>query len=187
MDEAIWKRNCSSLTEWSDKVLSVLEDQASSGQVLKLTETDARTRFPNLVVASLGAQRKDKPNGVVSARVRAPVAADLERVMREKSLHDELTFALTADVSEAHRQIPIAPCDWHLLGCQVEKCCFGLADDFHLEAASCSVGLLCVVRSDWFSALLEQDSWWRHRHMGRVWAPPPIPPAGNFSKESGRV
>ena len=41
--------------------------------------------------------------------------------MREKSLHDELTFALTADVAEAHRQIPIAPCDWHLLGCQVEK------------------------------------------------------------------
>ena len=69
MDEAIWKRNYSSLTEWSDKVLSVLEDQASRGQVLKLTEADARTRFPNLVVASLGAQRKEKANGVVSARV----------------------------------------------------------------------------------------------------------------------
>ena len=141
MDEAIWKRNYSSLTEFSDKVLSVMEDQASRGQVLKLTEAEARSRFPNLVVASLGAQRKDKPNGVVSARVlfdgthgipvnrrirlrdqeRAPVAADLKRVMREKSLHDELTFALTADVSEAHRQIPIAPCDWHLLGCQVVK------------------------------------------------------------------
>ena len=136
VDEAIWKRNFSSLTEWSDKVLSVLEDQASRGQVLKLTETDARTRFRR------SPQRaEDKPNGVVAARVlfdgshgipvnrrtrlgdqeSAPVAADLKRVMREKSLHDELTFALTADVSEAHRQIPIAPCDWHLLGCQVER------------------------------------------------------------------
>ena len=30
------------------------------------------------------------------------------------------TFALTADVSEAHCQIPIGPRDWHLLGCQVQ-------------------------------------------------------------------
>ena len=31
------------------------------------------------------------------------------------------TFALTADVKEAHRQIPIDPRDWHLLGCQLER------------------------------------------------------------------
>ena len=30
------------------------------------------------------------------------------------------TFALTADVKEAHRQVPIHPRDWHLLGCRVE-------------------------------------------------------------------
>ena len=30
------------------------------------------------------------------------------------------TFALTADVSEARRQVPIDPQDWHLLGCRVE-------------------------------------------------------------------
>ena len=39
--------------------------------------------------------------------------------MREKACQDEPTFALTADVSEAHRKIPIHPCDRHLLGCQV--------------------------------------------------------------------
>ena len=39
--------------------------------------------------------------------------------MREKAKLDELTFALTADVSEAHRQVPIHLDDWHLLGCQV--------------------------------------------------------------------
>ena len=50
---------------------------------------------------------------------RAPIAADLKRAMREKSQVEEKTFTLTADVSEAHRQIPIAPQDWHLLGCQV--------------------------------------------------------------------
>ena len=31
------------------------------------------------------------------------------------------TFALTADVSEAHRQVPVHPSDWHLLGFQITK------------------------------------------------------------------
>ena len=57
------------LVGFADRVEAVLEDQASRGQLLKFTEAEARARFPNLVVASLGAQRKDKPNGVVSARV----------------------------------------------------------------------------------------------------------------------
>ena len=30
------------------------------------------------------------------------------------------TFALSADVSEAHRQVPIAACDLYLLGCHVQ-------------------------------------------------------------------
>ena len=50
---------------------------------------------------------------------RAPIAADLKRTKREKSKVDELTFALSADVTEVHRQVPIHPDDWHLLGCQV--------------------------------------------------------------------
>ena len=37
--------------------------------MLKSSEPEARARFPNLVVASLGANRKDKPNGTVTARV----------------------------------------------------------------------------------------------------------------------
>ena len=41
--------------------------------------------------------------------------------MREKSRGGVPTFALTADVSEAHRQIPIAEQGWHLLGCQVVR------------------------------------------------------------------
>ena len=104
-----------------------------------MTESEARSRYPDLVVASLGAQRKQKPGGKVTARVlfdgthglcvnsktrlrdqeRAPIAADLKRSMREKSRIGELTFALSADVTEAHRQVPIHPDDWHLLGCQV--------------------------------------------------------------------
>ena len=91
------------------------------------------------MIASQGAQRKEKPGGKITARVlfdgthglcvntrtrlrdqeRAPIAADLKRTTREKAKLDELTFALSADVSEAHRQVPIHPDDWHLLGCQV--------------------------------------------------------------------
>ena len=134
-------RNYTSSQELSDKVVDVLEDQARRGQVLKLTEPEARARFPYFVVASLGANRKDKPNGTVTARVlfdgthgisvnkrtrirdqeRAPIAADLKRSMREKAREGLTTFAPTADVSEAHRQVPIDERDWHLLGCQVAE------------------------------------------------------------------
>ena len=38
--------------------------------------------------------------------------------MREKARSGEKTFALTADVKEAHRQIPVARRDWRLLGCR---------------------------------------------------------------------
>ena len=30
-----------------------------------------------------------------------------------------MLFALSADVAEAHRQVPVHPDDWHFLGCQV--------------------------------------------------------------------
>ena len=67
--EIIWRRNYASLVEHSKKVIGVLEDQDVRGQVPVLEEHEARLRCPNLVVASLGANRKGKPHGVVSARV----------------------------------------------------------------------------------------------------------------------
>ena len=39
--------------------------------------------------------------------------------MRRKARGGLRTFALTADVDGAHRQIPFAKCDWNLLGCPV--------------------------------------------------------------------
>ena len=92
-------------------------------------------------MASLGANRKEKPYGEISARVlfdgthglsvnrrtrardqeRAPFASDLKRAVREKSKLGELTLTLSADISEAHRQVPTHPQDWHHLGCQVNE------------------------------------------------------------------
>ena len=120
-------------------VLDVLRDQAKRGQVLVLSQQVAKKRFPGLVVASMGAVKKEK-DGVISARVvfdgtngsyvnnsthlrdqeTSPVAGDIKRFMREKARVGEPTFGLTADIKEAHRQIPIHPSDWHLLGSQLE-------------------------------------------------------------------
>ena len=49
--EGAWRSNYASIDELADKVDEVMEDQAMRGQV--------RSQFPNLVVASLGAQRKE--------------------------------------------------------------------------------------------------------------------------------
>ena len=118
--ESCWRSNYPSLSEHTERVKKVLEDQTSRGQLIKLSEDEAKARYPNLVIASLGANRKDKPNEEISARVlfdgtnglqvntrtrlrdqeRSPIAADLTRDMREKATLGVRTFALTADVKE---------------------------------------------------------------------------------------
>ena len=139
-EEGVRRQNYSSLAEWSGECVKILDDQAEREQVLKMSEVEARRRFPELVVASLEAMRKEKPGGVVTARIlfdgthgvsvntrtrirdqeRGPIASDVKRLLREKANMEEPTFALTADIMEAHRQVPIDPKDWHYLGCQVK-------------------------------------------------------------------
>ena len=51
---------------------------------------------------------------------RSRNSSALKRATREKASRGLRTFALTADVKEAHRQVLIDPRDWHLLGCQSE-------------------------------------------------------------------
>ena len=121
------------------QVTDVLEDHARRGQVLKLTEEQARAEYPGLTVASLDALKKEKTDCTFTARVlvdgthgiavnrrvrihdqeRAPTAADMKRFLREKATMDHQTFALTADIKEDHRQVPIVARDWKFLGCQV--------------------------------------------------------------------
>ena len=59
--------NYMSVAELSCKVLEAL--QSSRGQVLRMPELEARMKYPDLVVASLGALRKDELGGIVTARV----------------------------------------------------------------------------------------------------------------------
>ena len=127
----VWQRNYSSVAGHTEKILEVVTDPAKKGQVLVLSEADARRTYTNLVVTSLGAVKKHKPK-------------------RHRLREGEWTFALTADVAEAHRQIPTDPRDWHAAGSDVYvhavgtpavlvTCSLGtwktqVADDFHLEA-----------------------------------------------------
>ena len=67
--DPLWKKNFPTLAALSDKVKDVLDDQSERGQVLKLIEREARIQYPDLVVAALGANKKEKPNGIISARV----------------------------------------------------------------------------------------------------------------------
>ena len=98
-----------------------------------------KSAFRDWFVTSMGALKNEK-DGVISARVvfdgtygtyvnssthlrdqeRSPVAGDIKRFVREKARVGERTFGLTADIKEAHRQIPIHPSDWHMLGSQLE-------------------------------------------------------------------
>ena len=136
--ESAWRKNYATVQPLAKEVFDVLDDQTRRGMFIRLPEQVAKEKYPNLVVASLGANRKDRPNGEVTTRVlhdgtnglavdtrtrlrdqeRSPFSADLKRALREKDKRGLNTFALTADVKEAHRQIPIHPRDWHLLGCQ---------------------------------------------------------------------
>ena len=113
--DQMWSRNCSTMASLSDKVTAVLEDQAERGQVLKLTEEEARKKCPHQVIASLGANRKNQQESYSVELLRTSKEA-----MREKSKTGQKTLAFTAEVSVAHRQAPIAECDWYLLGCQVQ-------------------------------------------------------------------
>ena len=67
--------------ELAEKVVDVIEDQATHGQLINLIE--AKVRFPNFVAASLGANRKDKPGDVVTARVLFDGTHGLEVNTRE--------------------------------------------------------------------------------------------------------
>ena len=66
-----WRQNYTTLAGLADEVVAVLEDQVSKRQVLSFTGAEGVAKYPDFVLASLGANRKDKPNGVVTARVFA--------------------------------------------------------------------------------------------------------------------
>ena len=67
--ETAWRRNYATVRPLAKDVYDVLDDQTRRGMFIRLPEDEARAKYPHLVIASLGANRKDRPNGEVTARV----------------------------------------------------------------------------------------------------------------------
>ena len=67
--ESAWRRNYATVQPLAKEVYDVLDHQTRRGMFIRLPEQVAKERYPDLVVASLGANRKDRPNGEVTARV----------------------------------------------------------------------------------------------------------------------
>ena len=119
------------------QVVDVLLDQSRRRQVIVTSELEGR-RFPQPHSAfprskaqrqtrrsghGLGAVRRDQRHSRVQGSGNKSTRLEpqtLKLSMREKSKGGVHTFALTADVPEARRQVPIVGRDWHLLGCLVE-------------------------------------------------------------------
>ena len=135
--EGTWRRKYSTLETFEDQVLEFIHDQASRSQLLvfyggrsKVEIPRSRHRFAGVrserrrLVGRLQHACCSTGHMCINTRTRirdqerAPIAADSKRTMREKAKLDELTFALTGDVIEAHGQVPNHPDDWHYLGCQ---------------------------------------------------------------------
>ena len=135
-----WRSNFSSVEGLQKEVEAVILDQYRRGQFLRLTPAQAKARFgSSLVVASLGAVRKENSQGEVSTRVvydathgvrvnslirmrdqdRAPTAPDLKTALREQHEGGGRSFGITSDVSEAHRLVLLDPRDYHFVGCQL--------------------------------------------------------------------
>ena len=111
------------------------------GQVIKRTEAQAK-EFEGLVIASMRVLRKegatpeedtarvllDGTRSVpINSRIRvrdqerSPIAADLKRALRQRSARKESSMAITADIKEAHRLVPISHHNWAMPECQLEK------------------------------------------------------------------
>jgi hypothetical protein len=133
--------NYASAVGFEKEVEKVLRKQAAKGQVLILPEAEAHRRYPDsLVIASLGAIEKgiDEDgdtevrvlhDGTFTVRLNEairvrdaslfPGAPDLKRLTGVEAESGEPHFALTLDVSDAHKTILIHPDDWPRQACQV--------------------------------------------------------------------
>ena len=124
-----WQRNYTALQPHEKEVVEVLEEQATrrdkslnSPRVKRGKNTRdkslrrwARTKKTSPMVSSphgyfsMGPTKSGSTKGQGSETRNGYLLQRIsKRIMREKSRVDEKTFALTAHVKEAHRQIPIA-------------------------------------------------------------------------------
>ena len=115
--EHTWRRNYSSLDELSDKVIDVLEDQSKRGQILKLSEAEAKRQYPNLVVASLGANKKGQTFRRTSLTDNRGNGALLNKLMTTKFPASALLMELSTYVKRMNMRTVV---EWAPRDCNRE-------------------------------------------------------------------
>ena len=157
--DMVWQHRYSSAGELPDKAVAVLGEDCLRDQVLKLTETEARTPCTNLVVAPLERYGRTSATewslqGPCSTELRHQGSETKKELQllptgrecgatRQKAKGAVKTFTLTAYVTEAHRQVPIDSQDWNLLGCQVQE--GGCVNTKHRRDVWCRLCLVLLV------------------------------------------
>ena len=130
--------NYRSARDLEEAVEKQLRESVDKHQAITLSDEEAnRCHGSKLVIASLGAMIKDDSGPDLKIRLlfdgthgvsintlirvrdqdRTPAAPDVRRLLRERAKASGCPFGLKIDVKHAHRLVPIAQQDWHLLSC----------------------------------------------------------------------
>ena len=97
--------------------------QASRGQIIVSSELEANKLYPSLVISSLGANRKEKPGGQITARVLVDGTNGLEVNKRTRVRDQSRISAALGRLTQC--MAGTSTTTWHML----------VADDFLLESS----------------------------------------------------
>ncbi len=170
--KAEWRENYSSATLVADEVEQQLEELVAADKAGRLSEQELRDRWPDAIVASLGALTQAKPDGTIKTRMlydgtfgaginpmirvrdkdRGPATADVRRLLNLQARTGRRTLGITADVKDAHREVPVREQDWRLQVCRARpppsSCYFFRCGVFGIASAAYWWGRLaaCLLR-----------------------------------------
>ncbi len=123
----------------ADELERQLDQLTAEGKFLKMSEAEARAKWPEATPAALGALEKVKDDGSVAVRIlydgshgvdvnmrirqrdqdSGPCAADIKRVLREQSaVGQSLPRTITVDIEDAHRVVNVREQDWRFQLCR---------------------------------------------------------------------
>ena len=128
--------NYPSAKDYKEALELDIEEQLALGWMEKMTLKEARSKFLEVAVAPL-AVVEDKPGKtrvihdasnyvLVNHRIRVqdaelcPTALDVQAAVRNDPCLRPPIIALVADVSKAHRRIPVVEEDWGYMACSAE-------------------------------------------------------------------
>ncbi len=134
-----WRSNYRSARVQAEELERQLDQLTAEGKFLRMSEAEARDKWPEATPAALGALEKLKDDGSVAVRIlydgshgvdinmrirqrdqdSGPCAADIKRVLREQSaVGQSLPRTITVDIEDAHRVVNVREQDWRFQLCR---------------------------------------------------------------------